>query len=304
MAEAMNRTPQPATTETAATIELRRLQRQDFSLWVTAGIVMLLLVAANFIAADSHIERDPLARNDLDIALRSLAGLIFLFTLFIAHQQYRIRRLQSRLLQQAATIAATTRQAEHFQQVAWRDSLTGCYNRRFAEEQLPLEFARSRRRRSSSCVLMLDLNDFKALNDCYGHAVGDMALRLFSRRLRDAVRVSDVPIRFGGDEFVVFLPDCHTEDVPRLLQRIGTPLLRTRAGDIAVSYAAGWAEIRPSETLNNVLARADQAVYRCKAEMKREKTSDTIHVLEITPASEIQARGMEEQWASGQRHNG
>src|SRR5438046_8978906 len=100
-------------------------------------------------------------------------------------------------------------QAEEFQEKAIRDTLTGLYNRRLAEERLMVEVTRSKRYGHPLSVLALDLNDFKLINDGYGHAAGDLVLKRFADRLKQAIRVPDLAARIGGDEFLVLLPECH-----------------------------------------------------------------------------------------------
>src|SRR5437660_11446605 len=90
----------------------------------------------------------------------------------------------------------------------WFDSLTGLYNRRFAEQRLAAEVARSERRGHPLTVLTLDLNNFKEINDTYGHPAGDQVLQEFATRLNKVIRGSDLAVRLGGDEVWVVVPEC------------------------------------------------------------------------------------------------
>ncbi|HLE60952.1 MAG TPA: GGDEF domain-containing protein, partial [Thermoanaerobaculaceae bacterium] len=113
------------------------------------------------------------------------------------------------------------------------DPLTGAYNRRFLEEFLNREMARSRRSRQPLSVLMLDLDGFKAFNDEHGHLAGDEVLAAVAQSLRSAVRTSDVVARYGGDEFVVVLPNTPGEAarrVARELRRVVPPPVQLSVG--------------------------------------------------------------------------
>ncbi len=98
--------------------------------------------------------------------------------------------------------------AKEFLKLAMLDPLTGLHNRRFAQERLVAEMARSGRHGHPLTVLMIDLDGFKQINDRYGHWGGDLVLKEFAQRLCRAIRGSDLAIRLGGDEFVVLLPEC------------------------------------------------------------------------------------------------
>jgi diguanylate cyclase (GGDEF)-like protein len=106
------------------------------------------------------------------------------------------------------------------QQQSIRDPLTGLFNRRFLEETLPREIKRAQRKRSTLCVLMLDIDNFKTFNDRYGHAAGDNVLREFSGVLLDNIRNTDIASRYGGEEFMVVLPDAPVADARNKAQQI------------------------------------------------------------------------------------
>src|SRR5207237_4051929 len=97
--------------------------------------------------------------------------------------------------------------------LAMIDPLTGLYNRRYAEQRLSAEVARSARRGHPLTILSLDLNNFKEINDTYGHPAGDLVLQEFAAHLNKVIRGSDLAVRLGGDEFLVLLPDCTAEEL-------------------------------------------------------------------------------------------
>jgi diguanylate cyclase (GGDEF)-like protein/PAS domain S-box-containing protein len=145
------------------------------------------------------------------------------------------------------------------QDLARRDSLTGLPNRRALEEQLPQVMARARRRLSPLSVALLDIDHFKAYNDTHGHLAGDEVLRACARAWDAALRGEDTIVRFGGEEFLVLLPDtspdCAAEIVERL--RAATPMGQT--------CSAGLACWDHAESIEELLARADKALYLAKA---------------------------------------
>jgi diguanylate cyclase (GGDEF)-like protein len=114
-------------------------------------------------------------------------------------------------------------------------------------------------------VLVLDLDHFKQINDEYGHAAGDLVLKEFSRRLKRAIRACDVPIRVGGDEFLVVLPECPREKVAVILSRLGTFDVSINKQKIPVSCSRGRAQHQVGDTAETILARADESLYLEKA---------------------------------------
>ncbi len=145
------------------------------------------------------------------------------------------------------------------------DPLTGLHNRRFGEERLNEEILRAERTDEPLAVLLVDLDHFKDINDQFGHSAGDLALQAFSRSLRKAIRACDVPVRIGGDEFMVILPDCPREKIDAILVRIGSPQFEHNNEMITVRYSVGRAHYQITDTPQTMLDRADRGVYREKA---------------------------------------
>ncbi len=245
---------------------LRRLERQDWWLWGAAVVVMLLLTLAVFSLSFPEIlrEENPFYWVQLEIAVRGLFGLVLLFSVFVVYQQILIKRLRRQLAAQLAEMAALESRAEVFERLAVVDPLTELYNRRFAKEHVPIEMARAARQGYSLTALMLDLNGFKAINDEHGHAAGDAALQEFARHLKRCFRSSDLPVRMGGDEFLVLLPECPAEQVPKVLMHLRGLTVEHDGTMLAITFAAGWAEYRLGEPVEDFLARADQALYADK----------------------------------------
>jgi diguanylate cyclase (GGDEF)-like protein len=126
----------------------------------------------------------------------------------------------------------------HFEQLAGTDDLTGLANRRRFHEELNREVSRATRANADVGLLIVDIDDFKVINDCFGHTVGDDVLRGVALELARRVRQSDLVARIGGDEFAVLLPDTVYEQALKLAERLGEPLA---VGGRAVSLTIGTA---------------------------------------------------------------
>ncbi len=284
---------------------LRRLDRRDWWLWTTTITVMLLLVAGLFVVTFPAIRFPNLWLNSLtdaqqlDIAVHALLGLVLLFSVFVVYQQVLLKRLRRGLAEQFGAISALEARTETLQQMAIVDSLTGLYNRRFAAEHLPIELERAERMGYPLTALMLDLNGFKAINDTYGHAAGDLALAEFARNLRRCFRSSDVPVRVGGDEFMVLLPECTAEDVPRALLHLRNVEIEYGGTRIPIRFAAGWAQHEHGENGEVLLARADQALYADKRTASADRQQRQAEMI-MAQTQRMQAMG---QLASGVTHD-
>jgi diguanylate cyclase (GGDEF)-like protein len=144
------------------------------------------------------------------------------------------------------------------QRLSRHDGLTGLLNRRALEEALAAQLQRSRRSGEAFCVLMLDADHFKRINDCFGHAVGDMALKHLSALLRSHMREVDSLARFGGEEFIVLLPGAGAD---RARQAIARVLAVTPLGQTFSAGVAAWDGVETSDAL---IQRADAALYVAK----------------------------------------
>jgi diguanylate cyclase (GGDEF)-like protein len=142
--------------------------------------------------------------------------------------------------------------------LALHDPLTGLANRRLVEEVIGREIARVQRHPTPLCIAAVDLDAFKLYNDTNGHAAGDDLLRGAADAWRNALRTGDLIGRFGGDEFVVVLPDCPLDEGRLVIER-----LRTRCPSSA-TCSAGLAEAEAEDTVETLLARADGALYEAK----------------------------------------
>lgn len=150
-----------------------------------------------------------------------------------------------------------------------RDGLTGCFNREYALTALDRELRRARRSGEPLSVLMFDVDRFKSINDELGHLQGDTILRALGAQLTRALRTTDIPCRYGGDEFLVILPVTRlpgAEQVADTLRReIGTLTVASGERSLSVTISVGVTAAGPGETdVAALVARADQALYRAK----------------------------------------
>jgi diguanylate cyclase (GGDEF)-like protein len=151
------------------------------------------------------------------------------------------------------------------------DPLTRCLMRQFGVEALSREMRRMRRSQSALCVAILDLDHFKELNDAHGHPVGDRALAMVGRVLKDGLRASDIACRYGGDEFLIVLPETSLNGAVRALEnlrrRIGATTVDGSEGEASVTVAAtvGITAVEPAEEDPALpIARADATMYEAK----------------------------------------
>jgi diguanylate cyclase (GGDEF)-like protein len=163
------------------------------------------------------------------------------------------------------------------EELALRDSLTGLANRRNAEERIEWRIAHQQ----VFCVMMIDLNRFKQINDTYGHPAGDSLLKQFSQELRSNLRSSDIAGRWGGDEFVVVL-DCDLAGANCQVERmrkwvIGEYTVQPSAGvrdvKIPLDASIGVAQWQKGETMERLIERADTAMYEEKRRMQNKKAA-------------------------------
>jgi diguanylate cyclase (GGDEF)-like protein len=155
----------------------------------------------------------------------------------------------------------------HFE--ATHDSLTGLWNRAEILEFLEREVRRAVRSRNPLGVLMLDIDHFKRINDAHGHVAGDEVLNAVAQRLPANIRSCDGAGRYGGEEFLLVLPDCELHQLKAAAERIradiGSRIVRTFCGPISVTVSVGCAVgIVAADSAEDLLRLADEALYEAK----------------------------------------
>jgi diguanylate cyclase (GGDEF)-like protein len=153
--------------------------------------------------------------------------------------------------------------------LAIRDELTGTHNRRYLLSLIEKEKDRSERNGQPFSLCMFDIDLFKRINDTYGHAAGDMVLREFCQIVQKSVRVTDSFGRYGGEEFVLMLPETPAVDAMALAEQVRKAVARLRCADgvseIALTVSIGVSEFRPREQISQTIGRADEALYLAKS---------------------------------------
>lgn len=177
---------------------------------------------------------------------------------------------------------------ERLRLVGLTDALTGLYNRRHLEHRLEQEVTRARRYAQSLACLFVDADHFKKINDRHGHAAGDQVLSALARRLRARLRASDLPTRYGGEEFAVLLPHTELENAELLAREIcraiaAEPIALNDGKQLSISVSIGVSALRGGgrssarESGMALLAAADQAVYAAK-----QAGRNRVHCLPVT----------------------
>jgi diguanylate cyclase (GGDEF)-like protein len=247
--------------------EHSRIDQQDSWVRKYSVFVSLLLTSAivglAFLALRQNTETSFKLR--LTEAIFGLIALIILFNVYTLRQEILIKRLRTQLSDKHNQFYALRTQA-------MIDPLTGLYNRRFAEQRLAAEVARSERAGHPLGVLMLDISNFKQINETYTRAAGDQVLRGFATRLSRVIRGSDLAVRLDGDEFLILLPDCTADQLKRVMGRLSPVQVEWNGQKIPVTFAAAWKQYELGERSEEFLARAEQALASAK------RTNSTPHV--------------------------
>lgn len=148
------------------------------------------------------------------------------------------------------------------------DQLTGALNRRGLDEALEREVARAERSEAPLCVVLLDIDDFKLINDSHGHQVGDFALVHLVAIIRETLRTNDLIGRYGGDEFVLLLPNSRIEEASAVLARlhgeVAAKPLAWGNQKLHATFSAGIAEQRKGQSVAALMQRIDAALYESK----------------------------------------
>jgi diguanylate cyclase len=198
--------------------------------------------------------------NILDLVLSETRGLQLNDEVDTAQEQVQHAEQKIELLKN---------EMEQLRELVHTDQMTGAFNRRGLEEIFVREAARADRKDSSLCVVLLDLDDFKKINDTCGHQFGDTVLIHLVAVAKETLRPSDIIARFGGEEFVILLPDITMEAAVSVISRLQKTLakqclLQPDDQPLSVTFSAGVAIRRFGEHQNTVIKRVDEALYRAK----------------------------------------
>ncbi|KAF2957949.1 diguanylate cyclase [Thermotoga sp. Ku-13t] len=161
------------------------------------------------------------------------------------------------------------REKEHLEKVARRDTLTDLFNRAYFNEWIQRQVDHASLCKVPLSFIMIDVDDFKKINDSFGHLTGDKVLRTVARCIASSIRSSDFPARYGGDEFIVVLHDVSEKQAEQIAQRIREKVVASKELGLNVDISYGVAELEPGVDYLKALHKADEAMYR----MKKSKTA-------------------------------
>src|SRR6202041_2748257 len=250
---------------------LHLLDKKQWWLWsTTVAVILLLTLAVASFAFPAMLTREEATYSFyLNQAVRALVGLVLVFSVYLVYQQVQLSRLRLEVADQMQSLAKVETLASEVYKLAALDQLTGLYNRRSGEQRLAQEISRAQRHGRPLTVLLMDLDGLKQINDRHGHAAGDTVLKGFADRLQRAIRGSDLAVRLGGDEFMALLPECRAEEVRHVLARLEGLEFEFDDQKLRLQYSRGWTDYAPGETPQELLKRADGALYENKRAGKR-----------------------------------
>jgi diguanylate cyclase (GGDEF)-like protein len=247
---------------------LRLLDRiTSWVLWsnlFTVPLVLGAIVLLTFPGLQASLS--PSGELSATLLVRGLLSLIFLMNVVMLLRQRYLKMFRKHLIEQMDTATKQRVRADKYYGLSILDALTGLYNRRFGESRLREEIGRAEKSGEPLLILALDFDRFKDINDTYGHAAGDLALKTFSRRLQRAIRACDVPIRVGGDEFLLILPECSPDKVDMILSRMHPVEVNLDGQKFPVSFSHGMAQYQVNDTPETMIRRADERLYEKKAQ--------------------------------------
>jgi len=230
--------------------------RQARLLGLLSALLMALVMAWKSLSDPLHYP----AREEvmhLVITMTVLAG--------VSALSIRMGALRLRLRLQKAELEASLAQ---IRLLATQDELTGLVNRRHMMELLRAERARQQRTGRGASLVLIDLDHFKRINDGLGHQIGDAVLRTFADSVVHGLRETDVLARWGGEEFLLMLPETEASEALQTVQRMRDSLMplafEAIAPGLELTFSAGLATCRPGDSIEAVIDQADQAMYRAK----------------------------------------
>ena len=181
----------------------------------------------------------------------------------------------SRALERRYLVKENKRLFEEIQRLAVTDALTGLYNRHKLQDSLETEVERAKRYSRPLSIIMIDMDKLKALNDTFGHAAGDVALKLVAKSIQRSIRKVDLGTRFGGDEFIILLPEADRDEAAAVAKRIREAIstIEFESGKLSVSMGVVQWHVG-FDTSKDFVHAADEAMYLAKR-----SEGERIHVL-------------------------
>jgi len=164
-----------------------------------------------------------------------------------------------------ATHITLKKQSDELRRLAMHDQLTGLYNRHFLINVAGKRISQAHRHKQALCLMMIDVDHFKAVNDEHGHSVGDAVLRDIASLFMQQSRAEDVVARFGGEEFVFLLDACDLDAGAKKAEYLRQSLESKPLQGLSITASFGFAQLAEDEAFTGLLNRADEAVYKAKS---------------------------------------
>lgn len=255
--------PEPAADNAGPFMQFLRIAVPYFSFFL-----LIIVVSMKYLA------RDPL-----------IAGAVIITLLIITRQVFTLLENQRLLftIKQSNQSLAESKQHLEVQNIqlqklnylkeqeAQTDFLTGLYNRRYVDRKIKTLLEEAQTQRKTLSLLLADIDNFKQINDSWGHEVGDMVLQQVSLIIKNSVRSLDIAGRFGGDEFIIILPDADLDTAKNIAERLRLQIAGKRFviddNALVITISAGgtqWLKDIAGEDLKSMVSRADQALYEVK----------------------------------------
>ncbi|WP_237298330.1 GGDEF domain-containing protein [Vibrio sp. L5-1] len=250
---------------------------------VTMSLYITLCTIASMLVINTGTMADVKAALYLLIAVFAVHSLFMVFRVWVTLKEQTIEDfLQASDIHQLAIIMnaillstlgftynwlLNARIMQSLYSSSMKDSLTNLYNRRAMNDMLKREWMRSARHQHPLSVIILDLDHFKQVNDQYGHQIGDCVLKRMGRVLLDNLRAADVPFRFGGEEFLIMLPDTNINDAYKVAEKLRliveeSKFWRQQSNHLTASF--GISQLRSEDKMTDMIKRADEALYYAK----------------------------------------
>jgi diguanylate cyclase (GGDEF)-like protein len=245
--------------------KIEALEGRDRQLW-SIGLLIILVVTAGFLALvlpnlDTRMGPARIQLQYLPQLFFGFIVLILLFNIYVLDQRRALRSTRAELLRQLV-------RSEAAEKLSLIDPLTGVFNRRYLDQILPKEISRADRMSTTLTFVMVDLDNFKSVNNKFGHAEGDRVLREVARLMLETFRASDTIVRYGGDEFLVVMLGTTEEwvrcAISRLRKRMEEWNRSSAPPGLRVGFSCGVAGLTKGATIGDVIAIADQRMFAQK----------------------------------------
>jgi diguanylate cyclase (GGDEF)-like protein len=245
--------------------KIRALDWRDLQLWLIASLA-LLIIFAGFVALLTPQLLGQLSMvvahdQHLPSLLVGLICLLLLLNIYLFRERYVLLATRRELILEL----------QRAERRAHTDALTGVYNRRFMQDAIDREIELVKRNGNSLCLMLADVDDFKMFNTRYGHLAGDRILMEVAILLQKNFRAADLIIRYGGDEFLVIMPDTNLEQGTIAIDRLEALLVRWNGKEhrqYTLSLSCGVATYSPGQTVEDIINTADADLYVRKATLR------------------------------------